>query len=210
MLTARAICSLSQNGVIGKVVIRQQECRRSDRTNLGLGGRITITTLIAAVVKVFSRLIGLLERLGFTCRERFYGGAEAGWGAQVLEQAHAGIVIFADVDLSPDEVTGDFAHEGLAARDELGTVGLWCKLHGEAIMAAGMHHLECQFDFDAARAQLADAGIETMKPFTDFEYLKQAFTVGEVWGLIQDGLNHCVKRDRSTMSNATSFWSMVR
>ena len=70
-----------------------------------------------------------------------------------------------------------------AARDELGTVGLWCKLHGEAIMAAGMHHLECQFDFDAARAQLADAGIETMKPFTDFEYLKQAFTVGEVWGI---------------------------
>lgn len=131
--------------------------------------------------EVFSRLVGLLESLGFTCRERFYGGADAGWGAQVLEQAHAGIVVFADVDLSPDEVAGDFAHEGLAARDELGTVGLWCKLHGEAIMAAGMHHLECQFDFDAARAQLADAGIETMKPFTDFEYLKQAFTVGEVW-----------------------------
>jgi hypothetical protein len=131
----------------------------------------------------FSRLVGLLERLGFTCRERFYGGEEAGWGAQVLEQPHAGIVIFADVDLSPDEVTGDFAHEGLTARDELGTVGLWCKLHGEAIMAAGMHHLECQFDFDAARTQLADAGVQTMKPFTDFEYLKQAFTVGEVWSV---------------------------
>jgi len=53
VLTARAICSLSQNGVIGKVVIRQQECRRSDRTNLGLAGRIMITTPIAAVVRSF-------------------------------------------------------------------------------------------------------------------------------------------------------------
>ena len=136
----------------------------------------------------FSQLIGLLEVLGFTCRERFYGGAEAGWGAQVLEQGHAGIVVFADVDLSHDEVTGDFAHEGLLPRDELGTVGLWCKLHGEAIMAAGMHHLECQFDFNAACAQLADAGIGTMKPFTDFDYLKQAFTIGEVWRVAPERL----------------------
>ena len=64
-------------------------------------------------------------------------------------------MIFADVDLSPDEVAGDFAHEPLAERSELGTVGLWCELHGEAFLEAGMHHLECQFDFEAARAQLA-------------------------------------------------------
>lgn len=129
----------------------------------------------------FSHLIDLLEQLGFDCRERFYGGAEAGWGAQVLEQPDAGIVIFADVDLSPTEVTGDFAHDGLSSRRELGTVGLWCKLHGEAMLQAGMHHLECQFDFDAARSQLAVEGVHTMAPFTDFDHLKQAFTEGEVW-----------------------------
>ena len=129
----------------------------------------------------FTRLIGLLEQLGFRCRERFYGGADAGWGAQVLEQPVAGIVIFADVDLSPTEVTGDFAHDGLSPRAELGTVGLWCKLHGEAILQAGMHHLECQFDFDAAREQLAVEGIKSMTPFTDFDHLKQAFTEGEIW-----------------------------
>ncbi len=102
---------------------------------------------------------------------------------QVLEQPAAGIVIFADVDLSPTEVTGDFAHAGLAPRSELGTVGLWCKLHGEAMLQAGMHHLECQFDFDAARDQLAGKGIKTMAPFTDFDHLKQAFTEGEVWSI---------------------------
>ena len=129
----------------------------------------------------FHRLVAVLETLDFTCRERFYAGREAGWGAQVLEQKACGITVFADVDLAEDEVMGDFAHEPLAARHELGTVGLWCKLHGEAFLEAGMHHLECQFDFDAAREQLADAGISTMAPFTDFTYLRQAFTEGEVW-----------------------------
>ncbi len=65
----------------------------------------------------------------------------------------ARIVIFADVDLAPEELLADFSHEGLAARPKLGTVGLWCALHGEAFLQAGMHHLECQFDFDALKAQ---------------------------------------------------------
>jgi len=44
-----------------------------------------------------------------------------------------------------------------------------------------MHHLECQFDFDAAREQLAADGVASMKPFTDLPYLRQAFTKGEWW-----------------------------
>jgi hypothetical protein len=94
-----------------------------------------------------ARFIGLLEELGLECRERFYAGREAGWGAQVLEQPENGVVVFADVDLAPDEVLGDLAHEPLAPRDQLGTVGLWCRLHGEAFLQAGLHHLECRFDF---------------------------------------------------------------
>ncbi len=131
----------------------------------------------------FALLVAFLERAGFECRERFYAGREAGWGAQVLEQPRTGIVIFADVDLTPDEVFGDFAHEPLVAQDKLGTVGLWCKLHGEAFLGAGMHHLECQFDFDAVRQQLAASGVETMTPFTDWAHLKQAFTKGETWAV---------------------------
>ena len=34
----------------------------------------------------FPQLIATLEQMGFQCRERFYAGREAGWGAQVLEQ----------------------------------------------------------------------------------------------------------------------------
>jgi hypothetical protein len=128
----------------------------------------------------FARLIGVLEALGMGCRERFYAGAEAGWGAQVLEHPDTGAMVFADVDMSPDEVMLDFAHDGLAARASLGTVGLWCKLHGEALLEAGMHHLEGQFDFAEARRWFEDHG-GTMPPFTTFSYLRQCFTAGQRW-----------------------------
>ncbi|MEE2938246.1 MAG: hypothetical protein VYA84_19840, partial [Planctomycetota bacterium] len=150
-------------------------------------------------------LIKLLERLGMKCRERFYGGAEAGWGAQVLEQPVAGIVVFADVDLSPKEVAGDFAHEGLPPHKSLGTVGMWCKLHGEAILQAGMHHLECQFDFKAARDQLAEQGIESMNPFTNFDHLKQSFTQGEKWPVADKRIVRALQQGWITEEQAEYF-----
>jgi hypothetical protein len=153
----------------------------------------------------FPRLIAVLEQLGFRCRERFYGGAQSGWGAQVLEQSATGIVIFADLDLTPEEITGDFAHEGLPPHDRLGTVGLWCKLHGEAFLQAGMHHLEAQFDFDLASVQLAEAGIKTMAPFTDMEHLKQAFTEGEGWPIAEHRIDAALREGFITTAQAEKF-----
>lgn len=129
----------------------------------------------------FHRLVELMEAVGLARRERFYAGAEAGWGAQVFEHPTQRLVVFADVDLSPEEVAHDFAGAPLPQRDGFGTVGLWCALHGESALGAGLHHLECQFDFDAAREQLASVGVESMEPFTDLPVLRQAFTVGERW-----------------------------
>lgn len=153
----------------------------------------------------FVELIRLLELLGFECRERFYAGREAGWGAQVLEQPDCRVVIFADVDLAPEEVAQDFAHEPLPERGELGTVGLWCELHGEAFLQAGMHHLEAQFDFDAARQQLATLGIETMAPFTDLPYLKQAFTVGDRWTVTDERIDAVLRAEHISEKQAAKF-----
>jgi hypothetical protein len=153
----------------------------------------------------FPHLIATLELMGFHCRERFYAGREAGWGAQVIEQPQARVVIFADVDLSPEEVAADFAHETLAARDHLGTVGLWCELHGEAFLEAGMHHLECQFDFDAAREQLAAQGVETMAPFTYFPHLKQAFTKGETWPVDPKRIERLLRQHQITPEQSDRF-----
>ena len=153
----------------------------------------------------FAAMIAVFAQLGFTCRERFYAGAEAGWGAQVLDHPATGIVIFADVDLSPDELREDFAHAPLPARDRLGTVGLWCALHGEAFLEAGMHHLEATFAFDAARAQLAALGVATMKPFTDYPYLRQCFTAGERWPVAPARLGHLLAERLITAEQADVF-----
>ena len=153
----------------------------------------------------FCLLIAFLERLGFVCRERFYAGREAGWGAQVIEHPVTGVVVFADVDLSPEEVSHDFAHEPLPPSDRLGTVGLWCGLHGEAFLQAGMHHLECQFDYSATREQLLRVGIESMPPFTDFPYLRQAFTRGEQWPVRPERIERLLASHLITEAQAQQF-----
>jgi hypothetical protein len=99
----------------------------------------------------------------------------------VLEHPTSGVVVFADGDLAPEEVVGDFAHQPLPEGERPGTVGLWCLLHGEAFWEAGMHHLECQFAFDDVGRQLRACGVDLMKPFTDLPYLKQAFTAADSW-----------------------------
>jgi hypothetical protein len=129
----------------------------------------------------FVDLIEFLLKLGFQKRERYYAGAEAGWGAQICEQPTTGIVVFADVDLLPEETRIDFSTQKLPPAPRLGTVGLWVGLHGESFLEAGMHHLEARFEFDSLRDQLRDAGVNMMKPFSDFEFLRQAFTEGERW-----------------------------
>ncbi|HEX4125102.1 MAG TPA: hypothetical protein VHY37_10290 [Tepidisphaeraceae bacterium] len=157
--------------------------------------------------KYFSRLVGLWEKLGFACRERFYAGREAGWGAQVMEQPIAGIVTFNDLDLSPDELRADFAHEPLAPRppSSLGTVGLWCGLHGESLLQAGMHHLEAQFSFDALRDQLAAEDVKMLEPFTDFPHLRQAFTEGERWPVAEKRIATLLAEKLITPEQAKQF-----
>lgn len=129
----------------------------------------------------FSQLVRLFEMLGFHCRERFYAGEEAGWGAQVMENPNGKFVLFLDVDLAPHEIGIDFAHQKLPELPQLGTIGLWCALHGDSILQAGMHHLEAQFLFEELTHDLGTCGIGMMEPFSHFPYLKQAFTHGEVW-----------------------------
>jgi hypothetical protein len=153
---------------------------RQDRLGLGWANHDHHTFRCSR--RLFPRVIQLFERLGFALRERFHAGADAGWGAQILEHPTTGIVIFADLDLAPEEATTDFAHQSLGDLARPNTVGLWVGLHGESILEAGMHHLEAQFDFEGLRQGLqAEANIAVMKPFSDFPFLRQAFTAGERW-----------------------------
>ncbi len=152
---------------------------RQDKLGLGWGNHDHHTFRCSR--EHFVDLIEILGALGFQRRERYYAGAEAGWGAQILEHPVNGIVVFADVDLQPEETAIDFSSRRLPPAQKLGTVGLWVGLHGESFLEAGMHHLEARFEFELLREQLGTLGIATMKPFSDFEFLRQAFTEGERW-----------------------------
>jgi hypothetical protein len=181
---------------------RAARVQKARQDALGLGWHNRDHHTYRSSRPAFASLVRTLELLGLDCRERFYAGHEAGWGAQVMEHPELGICVFADVDLSPEEVAGDFAHDGLSQRGSLGTVGLWCELHGEAFLSAGMHHLECQFDFDLARAALEREGVPVMAPFTDFPHLRQAFTKGEIWTVRPERLARAVDRGLLTEAQA--------
>jgi hypothetical protein len=178
---------------------------RQDRLGLGWGNHDHHTYRSSR--RHFARLIAFEEKLGFKLRERYWAGAEAGWGAQIVEHPVLEITCFNDVDLSPDETTIDFAHEQLPDRDRLGTVGLWCGLHGESFLGAGMHHLECRFDFDGLKSALEAAGRKQMKPFSDFPFLRQAFTEGERWPVAPRRADGLRERGLITAEQAAKFLS---
>ncbi len=188
---------------------RKNRAAQSQKTRqdcLGLGWANHDHHTYRSSRRYFAALVGLWEKLGFAIRERFYAGREAGWGAQVMEQPTTKIITFNDVDLAPDELFNDFAHQPLPERRELGTVGLWCGLHGESFLQAGMHHLEAQFDFEALRTQLErEAGVRTMKPFTDFPHLRQAFTEGERWDVAESRIAMLLKKGQITETQARQF-----
>ncbi len=157
----------------------------------------------------YPQLVRCLEKLGFKDRERFYAGLDAYWGAQVLEHPVAGLTIFADVDITPDELMEDFPHNGFKSSipgGKLGTIGLWCELHGEAFLQAGMHHVECQFDWHALKDQLErDAQVKMMDPFTTFPYLRQAFTEGDRWPVDPRRIDMLLNKSLITTAEAAQF-----
>lgn len=157
----------------------QIQKNRQDRLGMGWANHDHHT--FRSSRKYFTQLVRLFEILGFHCRERYYAGKEAGWGAQIMENPKCRLVLFLDVDLAADELEIDFAHHPLPELEQLGTIGLWCALHGDSILRGGMHHLEAQFMFEDLAQDLKGHGVTMMDPFSFFPYLKQAFTHGEIW-----------------------------
>lgn len=177
--------------------------RRQDQLGLGWANHDHHTFRCSR--RYFPDLVKFLENLGLAKRERFYAGAEAGWGAQVMETPAVGIVVFADVDLLPGEVDGDYAAKRLPDVPQVGTVGLWCGLHGDSFLQAGMHHLEARFNHPLLKEQLEAEGIRTMQPFSDFPFLKQAFTEGERWKVNPARVEILLKKGLITRPQAEGF-----
>ncbi|MBI3875813.1 MAG: hypothetical protein HY300_07620 [Verrucomicrobia bacterium] len=161
----------------------QVQKRRQDALGLGWANHDHHTPRCSR--RHFLMVAHILETLGFERRERYHAGHDEGWGAQIWQHPVEPVVVFADVDLLPEERDLDFSRIPLPETKALGTVGLWTGLHGDSFLEAGMHHLEARFDHALLREQLVKEGVQTMKPFSDFEFLRQAFTEGERWPVCQ-------------------------
>ncbi len=181
----------------------QLQKNRQDRLGMGWANHDHHT--FRSSRKRFHHLVRLFEMLGFQCRERYYAGEDAGWGAQIMENPRAKLVLFLDVDLAAHEIEVDFAHHPIPELDQLGTIGLWCALHGDSIAKAGMHHLEAQFMFDDLAQDLSHIGIRMMEPFSSFDYLKQAFTAGEIWHVDSWRIDELLKAKKINAEQADKF-----
>lgn len=183
----------------------QVQKNRQDRLGMGWANHDHHT--FRSSRRHFVQLVRLFEMLGFSCRERFWAGSEAGWGAQVMENPRTKLVLFLDVDLLPNELDIDFSHNPLPEVKNLGTVGLWCALHGDSILRAGMHHLEAQFLFENLTSDLAHEGVKMMSPFSNFDYLKQAFTSAEIWPVDAFQVDKLLDAGKITPAQANKFKS---
>jgi len=181
----------------------QVQKARQDRLGLGWGNHDHHT--FRSSRENFQLLIEVFETMGFKRREQFFAGEEAGWGAQVLEHPVCGITIFADVDISSEERDRNFADEPMEAQSKLGTVGLWVALHGESILSAGMHHLAARVDFEHATKALQKHGVRSLSPFSNFDFLKQAFVESEKRPVDERRMASLTKRKLVSQDRHASF-----
>ncbi len=182
----------------------QVQKSRQDRLGLGWGNHDHHTYRSSR--ENFIRLIKIFETLGFICREQFFAGEEAGWGTQILVHPECNIVLFTDIDLLKEEWDVNFTRQCLKQTSHRGTVGLWAELHGESILQAGLHHLAARFDFEKLRTDLKQANVNTMKPFSYFEFLKQAFTEGEAWHVDKKRLDKLREKAVITAAQHETFF----
>lgn len=131
----------------------------------------------------FRRTVLILEKLGYELREMLYAGAMAGWGSQILEQPAIRSTIFADVDLAPEEVDVDFAHQPLPPLDRHRRAGVLSVMHGESILEGGLNHVAGLYEQRALRAQLEEVGLRMMAPFSNMPHLYQELTEGD-WAAV--------------------------
>ena len=131
-MAATAFLEAERNFWQSKNKAGQIQKRRQD--SLGLGWANHDHHTFRSSRSTFPALIKILLAFGFKKRERFFAGAKSGWGAQVMEQPEAGFIIFADVDLVPEDIKIDFSSNPLPPLPKYNTVGLWTALHGESML----------------------------------------------------------------------------
>ena len=91
-LAAWVVCEVERDYWQSKNRAGQLQKARQD--HLGMGWANHDHHTFRSSRRHFAKLVTLFELLGFQSRERFYAGKEAGWGAQIMENPRARLVLF--------------------------------------------------------------------------------------------------------------------
>ena len=132
--------------------------QRARKDKLGLGWTNQNHYTFRSTRETFGALVQILETLGFRSHERFHAEAEVGWGARVMEQPACRMAVFVDLDLQ-----------------EQGENKLWCSLHGESTLIAGLYHFIGRFDLPETIRQV-EWDVRIRNPFAN---LSQVFPQAE-------------------------------
>jgi hypothetical protein len=99
----------------------------------------------------------VFEILGHTGAGLAHAHDDGGWGAIVLDASATGIAphTLLCVDLAPHELTLGACAGALSPLTWLGPPGLWCGLHGESLLEAGLCSASAAYDLGALMSDSA-------------------------------------------------------
>ena len=109
------------------------------------------------------------------------------------------------MDLGVDEMDTEFSHHLLPELEKPGPIGLWCALHGESLLQAGMHRQVAWISNSQFWKDSQKTGIVLQEPLHESEQLKQGWTKGEMWGVDRKRVQALVQNGCISNSQAEEF-----
>ncbi|MEZ4484572.1 MAG: hypothetical protein R2864_08235 [Syntrophotaleaceae bacterium] len=155
-----------QSAITGSLSNRVGRLQKGRQTASGWVGPITTITLFVFAAHLPAWWSSLSA--GVPLPEALYAGCAKLAGGLSNGKPGPPVGSFLDVDLAPEEVDADFSRQALPEQESLGTIGLWCALHGDSIFEAGMHHLAVRCDFHRLNNDIAKFGESFMATFSNF------------------------------------------
>ncbi len=118
----------------------------------GVGWCTTANLSYASSRAHLPKLIQILETLGYRHRATLVRRRDAlDWAALPFDPPPGAPIIRVHFDLAPYETVDEVLRGATAPLTWHGRPGIWCALHGESILEAGLHGLSARYDPACAR-----------------------------------------------------------
>ena len=123
----------------------------------GVGWCTTANLTYASSREHLPMLVQILEALGYHRRPDLVWVDDAvDWAVLPLDPPPGAPPILVNFDLAPHETVKDILRGPVSPLTWHGRPGIWCALHGESILDAGLHGLSAYYDAARARTLMAN------------------------------------------------------